>query len=288
MVAFKINPTAYSNAWSLQNMTILIGDILQVSSPERFKLHFARSNQYHQPLDVFVRDRREWQTWQEYRPHRDEFSRPYIFSLIQFYHETDIWLFGGVFRVLGRHSDRYDVELTDEWKNFIGRLKLKSPYRGRTTRVNMENHVSQFEVREILAEPYSGRAFPGYEEIDLSFNELETILMNGRADWKAALENIKGVYVISDVNTGKRYVGSAYGAHGIWSRWNSYIATGHGGNIELRKLTPETDIDYCRRNFRFALLEYRPEKTDDNIIISREGFWKELLMTRGQYGFNRN
>ncbi|WP_273070698.1 hypothetical protein, partial [Thioclava marina] len=47
-----------------------------------------------------------------YRPGRDDFNRPLIFSLIQFYHEQDSWLFGGVYHVLDRHPDRYEVELT--------------------------------------------------------------------------------------------------------------------------------------------------------------------------------
>jgi hypothetical protein len=68
-------------------------------------------------------------SWQEHRPGRDQFNRPFIFSLIRFYHEPDIWLFGGVFRVLQRHADGYEVELTDEGAGFLGRLKLRSSYR---------------------------------------------------------------------------------------------------------------------------------------------------------------
>jgi hypothetical protein len=83
----------------------------------------------------------------------------------EFYHEVDAWLFGGVFRVLARHADRYEVELTGEGAGFIGRLKLRSPYRERATRVDFENHYGAFEVQEILREPYSGRAFPGFEDI---------------------------------------------------------------------------------------------------------------------------
>jgi len=44
-------------------------------------------------------------------------------------------------------------------------------------------------VQEILREPYSGRSFPGYEDIDISFDELETLVQNERSDWKAALES---------------------------------------------------------------------------------------------------
>src|SRR5207249_3460371 len=96
---------------------------------------------------AWTRDRKEWQGWQEYRPQRNEFNRPLIFSVIQFYHETDAWLFGGVFRVLACHADRYEVELTDEGAGFIGRLKLRSRYRERATRVDFENHYGGFEVR---------------------------------------------------------------------------------------------------------------------------------------------
>ena len=269
-------------------MTILLRDIWSFPSPQNYKLHFARWNGKNQPLEVWARDKGEWQGWQEYRPGRDDFNRPYIFSLIQFYHETDIWLFGGIFHVLQRHDDHYEVELSEDGAGFRGRLKLRSPYRNRTTRVNFENHYPDFEVQEILREPYSGRSFPGYEEIDLSFEELETLVRNDRPDWKAALESVKGVYLITDITTGKRYVGSAYGDQGIWSRWCSYVSSGHGGNIELRALAVDPELEYCRKSFRFALLEHRPKLATDEAIVARASFWKRILLTRGDYGLNRN
>jgi hypothetical protein len=269
-------------------MTILLHDIWRVASPESYKLHFARWNGANQPLEVWVRDKQEWQGWQEYRPARNDFNRQFIFSLMQFYHEPDIWLFGGVYSVSGRRADAYEVELTDEGAGFIGRLKLRSPYRERATRVKFENHYADLEVQEVLREPYSGRSFPGFEDIDLSFEELETLVRNSRPDWKAALASVKGVYLISDTKTGKRYVGSAYGDQGIWSRWCSYIATGHGGNVELRALVSDPSLDYCRKWFRFALLEYRPGPTPDNVILAREVFWKRILLSRGEQGLNRN
>lgn len=269
-------------------MTILLSDIWPINALTEYKVHFARSNGDAQPLEVFVRNPDEWQGWQEYRPRRNDFNRPYIFSLMKFYHETNAWLFGGVYRVLERQEDSYKVGLTETGSGFIGRLKLYSPYRGRTTRANFENHYADFEVLEILREPYTGRRFPGYEDIDLSFEELETLIKNDRPDWKAALENVKGIYLISDVKTGKRYVGSAYGDQGIWSRWYTYIASGHGGNVELRALVNDPTLDYCRANFRFALLEHRSSRTPDETVLSREAFWKRILFTRGEQGMNRN
>lgn len=269
-------------------MTILLSDIWPIENLRDFKVHFARWNKISQPLEVWLSDKREWQGWQEFRPKRNEFNRPFIFSLLQFYHETDTWLFGGIFNVLERHDDRYVVELTEQGREFIGRLKLRSPYRRRATRVNFENHYRDLEVQEILREPYSGRSFPGYEDIDLSFDELETLVRNDRPDWKAALESVKGIYLITDTNTGKRYIGSASGDQGAWSRWCSYIASGHGGNVELRALIADPSLEYCRANFRFTLLEHRSSRTSDELILEREGFWKRILMTRSKQGLNRN
>jgi hypothetical protein len=269
-------------------MSIFLQDIWPIKNREEYKLHFARWNGDVQPLEVWARDKQEWQGWQEYWPGRNDFNRPCIFSLIQFYHETDTWLFGGVFRVLALRKERYEVELTEVAQGFIGRLKLRSPYRDRTTRVNLENHYSNFEVQEILREPYSGRAFPGYEDIDISFDELETLVRNDRGDWKAALEAVKGIYLITDTKTGRRYVGAAYGEQGVWSRWCSYVGSGHGGNVELRSLVSDPTLSYCRLNFRFALLEHRSSRTADEVMIGRETFWKRILLTRSDQGLNRN
>ena len=269
-------------------MSILLSDIWPITNPRDYKLHFARWNKRDNPLDVWVRDRREWQGWQEYRPMRNGFNRKFIFSLLQFYHEPDAWLFGGIFEALARHEDRYEVALTDVGASLIGRLKLGSSYRERATRVNLEKHYGDFEVLEILRESYTGRSFPGYDDIDLSFAELEALVRNSRLDWKAALESIKGIYLVTDTKTGRHYVGSAYGDHGVWSRWCAYVASGHGGNVELRSLVSDPTLTYCRSNFCFALLEHRGVRTPDNLILEREGFWKRILLSRGDRGLNRN
>jgi hypothetical protein len=269
-----------------KQMKIMLKEVLPIANLDEYKVHFAKRSSTSQPLDVFTKDRREWQGWQEYRPVRNEFNRPLIFSLANFYYEPDTWLFGGVFKVLARNKKRYKVELTDIAAGFIGRMKLRSPYNSRAVRVKMENHYDDFEVAEILAEPFSGRPFPGYEDIELTFEEIETIVRNSRPDWKAALGSVKGIYLITDTLTGKRYVGAAYGEGGIWSRWCNYVATGHGGNKEMRALTATPNLDYYRAHLRFALLEHRPFPTADGVILGRESFWKNLLLTRGEYGMN--
>ncbi len=117
---------------------------------------------------------------------------------------------------------------------------------------------------------------------------LESIYAIQRPDWKTALEHAKGVYLITETSNGNRYVGSAYGVTGIWSRWASYIYTGHGYTDELTKVITMHGIDYARQHFRFALLEQRTKKTDDLVVIERETYWKNVLMTRAPYGYNKN
>lgn len=269
-------------------MTIRLADIWPIHEPSLYKLHFARSNGIDQPLDVFVRNREEWQGWQEFRPRNDQFNRRYVFSVIDFYREPDIWLFGGIWEVEERLPDRYVVSLTEQGREFIGRLKLHSPYRQRATRVNFEKRQDEFTVSEILREEYSGLEFPGHDRIDVGFGGLEAIIRNDRRDWRAALENAKGVYLIADTRTGRLYVGAAYGEGGIWSRWREYIETGHGGNARLKELLGDRGLNYGRKHFRFSLLESHSVRIADDAIVERETYWKQVLHSRGEFGFNRN
>ena len=151
----------------------------------------------------------------------------------------------------------------------------------------MENYIQEFKIMEILPSVYHGESFPGIENISHDFHILEPIFKSERSDWKAALSNIKGVYVISDKHNGKQYVGSAYSDTGIWSRWTCYIGTGHGWNDELTKLIKTKGIDYARKNFRFSLIEIMPMSVDKNTVFSREKHWKKALLSR-DHGYNGN
>lgn len=273
-------------------MSIKLNNVIPIKNQVDYKLHLACWNGDEQPLDVFVRSKEEWKGWNSWREpgHKDDFSRRYVFSLINFYHVSNLWLFADIFEVMNRKPDGYEVSLTQEGQEYVGRLLVEfvrpQGWRGRS--FNLENSYDRFIVSEILKEVYSGEAFSGYENINYDFYRLETIFRNNKQDWKAALENVKGVYLITDRSNGKRYVGSAYGDSGIWSRWACYIGTGHGWNDELTKLIESQGINYARKNFIFALLEYRSMKTDDNTIIERERYWKEVLLTRGEFGYNKN
>ncbi len=182
--------------------TIRLADIFPIERPSAYKIHFARYNQVERPLDVFVRSREEWRAWQEFRPRTDQFNQRFVYSVIDFHREPDIWLFGGVWEVLERRPDSYVVSLTDQGRHFIGRLKLHSPYRQQGTRVNFEKRLNEFTVSEILREENSGMDFPGHDGINIRFCALVSLVRNDRPDWRGALENAEGVYLVSDKRAG--------------------------------------------------------------------------------------
>ena len=69
----------------------------------------------------------------------------------------------------------------------------------------------------------------------------------------------------------------------LLNRWNTYVKNKHGGNVQLKELSDE----HIENNFKYSILDIFKASTDDNVIIARESWWKETLMTR-QFGYNSN
>ena len=267
---------------------IPFSELLPIENISDYKIHFAVWNHIEQPLDAFVRDWNEWVRWNSWKGRNNVFNRRHIFTLIRFYPKPSTWLFGGIFDVLEVSNTGYKIRLGDLYSSFVGRLLIDYPGPGTRGRAfKFEKHYEKLSVSQILESSYSGEAFCGYENIDHGFRYIEMIVKQGKRDWRAALENVKGVYLITDKSNGKKYIGSAYGQSGIWSRWCCYIGTGHGWNDELTQLIRKYGIGYARENFKFSILEYRAMKTDDQTIIDRETYWKNVLLSR-DFGYNKN
>lgn len=134
--------------------------VIRIEDPLQYKLHVARWNGHEQPLDVYLRDKDEWFAWNEYGEEKDEFDREYVFSIIDVYHETDSWLFGGIFRVIRRdatpHAFNYVVEEIPDYSELVGRLKIRMPRPPRGRAYRLERLLPSMEVAEVLSVPYSG------------------------------------------------------------------------------------------------------------------------------------
>lgn len=176
----------------------------------------------------------------------------------------------------------YEFTKLTEFEKYFGRLVVKfHKYQAFVTLKG--NKIDNFIVKEILSNSLDQDLFPGYEDVNISWETMKRVLE--KDTWITALENQKGVYLITDISNGKRYVGKASGKDMILGRWNSYIRTRHGGNVELKKL----DFDHIEKNFRYSILDIYKSSTNDQIIDEREKWWKDVLLSRQeQYGYNKN
>ncbi len=123
--------------------------------------------------------------------------------------------------------------------------------------------------------------FSSFDQVILTFRELKMLINNpdSNTTWINTLSSVNGIYLIKDTLTGRLYVGSAYGAKGIFGRWQSYANSGHGGNKELQ------GMDY--NLFEFSILEILPATTSADEVILRENRWKRKLGTK-ETGLNLN
>ena len=175
----------------------------------------------------------------------------------------------------------YEYESIQQYEKYSGRLIIRFKNRSQTMIRLATSVIDECVVEQILPDRFDNDIFPGYENVDLSWDDLSRIINKGA--WKAVLGNQKGIYLITDTSNGKMYVGSAYGENMILGRWASYVKSFHGGNVELKVL----DKEHIKSNFRYSILDIFKATTDDKTISSRESWWKSTLRTR-DFGYNSN
>ena len=268
-----------------------IFDIFKIQAPHvgaiDTKIHLACYNGKEDPIDVYLRgDFEEWQREQT----RKNFERQFVLSLIAM-SEPHTWLFGGLHRSgppTPHHTTSWHYPLIEiaETKQLNGRLVVDFQRPGRQSYLNADRWTSTLLVKEILREQVKFSKFPGFKSVLLSSSELRTIVRDQLPDWKAALSSVAGIYLISDTQSGKFYVGSATGEGGLWQRWSCYAGTGHGHNVELRTLLKELGQSHID-NFQFSILEIADTHTGEREILQRESHWKTVLLTR-RHGYNKN
>lgn len=168
----------------------------------------------------------------------------------------------------------FDLTITDFCKKWQGKLIIEWP----RPAIQFSRFANQnkFPISAILEDSVLHEAMPDWKDCIWSWAELGTLPMK----WREELRRWRGIYCIYDHSARMAYVGAAYGEDNILGRWEHYEATGHGGNVLLRKRSPE--------NFSFCVLErVSPDmKVDD--VRALEKTWKDRLHTRAPLGLNDN
>jgi hypothetical protein len=174
----------------------------------------------------------------------------------------------------GTPSWRFDLRLISFHEEWRGKLVVGWPPPERSWVRRAHNNV--MPVLAIREESAFSAEPPPWDEIDFTWAQLGILPQRMRG----ALEQWRGVYLIWDASDAKSYVGSAYGGANILGRWESYAATGHGGNKHLRLRDPSS--------FRFTVLQRVSPDMPIDEVIQLERSWKRRLHTAAPQGLNEN
>lgn len=273
---------------------IPLNSILQLSSKDldRTKIRFSIKSGETSAINEYLRDpeivNNQWLFWRS----KNSLFREgdVVVSMVKL--PGDRWLLATV-KTVDRETGvldgiGYEGSVVEALSPWFGRLIVSFKKSFQNPLRKAKGLIDDMSVDQVLPEPYGGEGFLGYDNVCLSFMDLATIVTRNKSDWIAALENQKAVYLISDLKTGKLYVGSATSENGmLLNRWRSYVNNGHGGNKLLMNLVEKSGFNYVKENFQFTILENYNARVDNLLVLKRESWWKRALGSRA-YGLNGN
>lgn len=168
--------------------------------------------------------------------------------------------------------DKYRLELVEAFREYDGRLFIDwgPGLRSWIQRADKQDKPI-LELSRVFREP----DFPGYLQFLRPLSTLDRMPIS----WITALKVCRGIYLLTCPRTKEQYVGSATGEAGFWGRWQQYLTTGHGGNVELKIRDPS--------DYQVSILEMAGSSATTDEILQMESLWKQKLQSR-EMGLNRN
>ena len=270
-----------------------LNDLLQLSEEElsRTKVRLNTNNGEKDPIDVFKKDPDSllgWNYWNNKSYKEGQISIGLVDMGGSSYLLFTVGVIKKVLDVPKNEGVGVEYETLEKYKDLYGRVIVSYHNKSQNLFRDANSIVDDLVIKEIIPSVYTGFEFPGYQNVYLTFEELETIVNGYYPSYKNALERQKAVYVQTDRATGKLYIGSATSDNGmLLARWSNYVSNGHGGNKDLKRLVEENGFDYIKKNFTYSILENFNEGTDDKYVLDRESYWKEVFDTR-KNGYNCN
>ncbi len=287
-----------------KKMEIKLDDIFENIDKKNTKIKFNMNagDVNKRALDLLLSNDEEWMSmngWKTKHPNNNYGNAKYVLSFAQYYpYGSKYFLFDGLYKIKKIQPEVFDgvgynLEKVDEYEKYNKRLIIKlERLIGRDTyNRKYENVIETYHpiVYEIAPNTKIG-PFNGYQNTSLSHINLQNIINNNEPSWKQALENVKGVYVITDTSNGNLYIGSASGnTDGIWQRWSAYAHLNNltGGNKKLMEIKKIKGEQYIKENFTYSIIEIFDTKTKEETILSRESYWKKVFKTKN-FGYNEN
>ena len=194
----------------------------------------------------------------------------------------------------------FKMQLTEYMKDLIDRLVIDW---GSGTIGYVQYSIDALQKKTVVSiYPDSKHVFPGYNRVVWDFTTMQDYLTHSDQyeEIANALKEVYAIYLVVDSQTGKYYVGSAYGKDGLFGRWLTYAHTnGTGGNSKADDDGNKGVVEYLKKNpkaylnFQYSILEVIHKtginEKDIQATLDAEKIWKLKLCTlKTDWGLNRN
>jgi|GEM_PF-1976886 len=182
-------------------MPLKIDDLLRIpqSDMDKVKIKFNQPSPDEDPLDLYRKNpdiiNTQWLFWREQRRYFYEGQIAVCFLKIGW----DKWLLTTIkkitkdLNIVGGIS--YDGDELPEYKPYYGRLIIQFHKTFQAQGIYYKNVCDELLVNQLLPAAFDGYDFPGYDEVRLTWEQLEIIIKQHKKDWMAALQNQKAVYL---------------------------------------------------------------------------------------------
>ncbi len=265
-------------------------------------------------------DRSNFYEYQSIQPSADFFkNKKYVLSFIA--DGKTLSRFVGCFEILESYpasnveklpsfprQDFYDrpghiyfkMQLSEYMKDLIDRLVIDW---GAGTIGYVQYSLAALQKKTVVSiYPDNKHVFPGYNRVVWDFKTMQDYMTHTDQyeEIANALKEIYAIYLVVDSQTGKYYVGSAYGKNGLLGRWLTYATTnGTGGGSKTDEDGNKGIVEYLKENpnaylnFQYSILEVIHKtginEKDIQATLDAEKIWKQKLCTLNTaWGLNKN
>jgi len=185
---------------------ILLNELLKLKDLDNVKVRFNlmfRDNW--NPIEIFkdndLEVLLEGQYW-NYKRNKSFKEGQITIGFIRINSNDNLWLLfhvGQVTKDLGvLDGVGYEYEVLSEYQKYFGRLIIKYKNKAQTMIRLAKSVIDDCEVAQILPDTFDNDIFPGYDRVNVTWQELSRIIE--KESWKTALQNQKGVYLITDTS----------------------------------------------------------------------------------------